>query len=425
MLPPPLEAALLARLDARLIAYRSGGVRYVIASDGSGADVAMRQDLRVAGPLASIAMAFETLASRGGRQVHIVDAVEGGELELVIGEARLRADMWRFARNILILSLIISALTATAVFLALRRMLVHPMERLTEAMVAFRRAPEGDVAIILPSNRTDELGLAERELAEMQTTLRDTLNERARLAALGLAVAKINHDLRNMLASAQLFIERLEMVPDPAVQRLAPKLVGALDRAITFTQDTLRYGRAQERAPRRERVNLRALLDAVAESSGLRDGEAGIAWRNTVPSDLDLAADPDHLFRIATNLVRNAQAALSDAARADAAQSDAAPPRGRGRITASGGREGEASARAVWFEIADDGPGVPHAARAKLFKPFGTVGHAGGTGLGLSIADELARAHGGTIRLRDVGGSGKGGSGEGAVFRVTIPDVTC
>ncbi|MEM7565863.1 MAG: HAMP domain-containing sensor histidine kinase [Pseudomonadota bacterium] len=398
MVPPEIEMGLLERIDAKLIAFRADNMRYLIAADEMTRDVSMRQNLGEAGPFALIGMAFETLTSRGERLVHIIDRVPGGELELIIEEDDLRADMIAYAINILLLSLFISAITATAVYFALRNLMVRPMQRLMEAMVAFRHAPEGDLNVIRPSGRRDEIGLAEGELAEMQSSVQRMLHERARLAALGLAVAKVNHDLRNMLASAQLFIERIEMVPDPAVQRLAPKLIGALDRAITFTQDTLRYGRAQERPPVRQPLDLHALCDSVAESLDLES--QGIDWRNTIPVGFTLMADEEHLFRVATNLMRNARQAVLDKKACS----------GQPALTVSAAREGGT----VHLDIADNGPGIPASVKAKLFQPFGASHHKGGTGLGLTIADELVRAHGGRIRLLD--------DGPGATFRVELPD---
>ena len=71
-------------------------------------------------------------------------------------------------------------------------------------MLAFARAPSDPRRIIAPEDRSDEIGVAERELADMQRQLQKTLGEQKHLADLGLAVSKINHDMRNILASAQL-----------------------------------------------------------------------------------------------------------------------------------------------------------------------------------------------------------------------------
>ena len=92
----------------------------------------------------------------------------------------------------------------------------------------------------------------------MQRDLASMLQQKSHLAALGLAVSKINHDLRNLLTSAQLFSEGLSSLPDPRVQRFAPKLMRALERAIAFCESTLSYGRAQEPPPDRRPVDVEA-----------------------------------------------------------------------------------------------------------------------------------------------------------------------
>ncbi|WP_204334103.1 hypothetical protein, partial [Klebsiella pneumoniae] len=75
--------------------------------------------------------------------------------------------------------------------------------------------------------------------------------EKRRLAELGLSVSKINHELRNLLATAQLLGDRLGDGGDPNTRRLAPRLVATLDRAVRFCEATLAYGRATERHPQR------------------------------------------------------------------------------------------------------------------------------------------------------------------------------
>ena len=155
-------------------------------------------------------------------------------IDLVMDEEPLRKAMLRYSTDILFLSLVISCISAALVYLALHYLFVRPMRRVTANMIAFRADPENSDRVIAPSARNDEIGTAERELATMQIELASMLHQKNRLASLGLAVAKINHDLRNLLASAQLFSERLAKIPDPGVQRFAPKLVHALERAIAF-----------------------------------------------------------------------------------------------------------------------------------------------------------------------------------------------
>ena len=226
------------------------------------------------------------------------------------------------------------------------------------------------------------------------------LHQKSRLAALGLAVSKINHDLRNMLASAQLFSEGLSSLPDPRVQRFAPKLMRALERAIAFCQSTLSYGRVQEPAPDRKQVPLEPLVEEVRETLGLRN-EAQIGWIVAIERGLIVDADHDQLLRALLNLARNAAQALETRAPND-------PLRDQIRIT--GRREGAV----VVIEVSDTGPGVPENSRQHLFEAFQSSTRTGGSGLGLAIAAELVRAHGGDIRL--VEGT------LGATFRLTIPD---
>jgi signal transduction histidine kinase len=274
------------------------------------------------------------------------------------------------------------------------------MRRITAEMIAFRREPENPTRLLVASGRSDEIGVAEEELAGMQADIASMLHQKSRLAALGLAVSKINHDLRNLLASAQLISDRLADLPDPTVQRFAPKLVRALERAIDFCQSTLSYGRAQEPPPERRTIVLQSLVDEVRETLGLGP-DSPIQWISAIERGLRIDADPDQLFRVLMNLGRNAVQSLESRAPND-------PVRDQVRLT--GRREGAV----VVIEISDTGPGVSDKARAHLFEAFHASTRAGGTGLGLVIAAELVRAHGGDIHLVD--------GTIGATFRMTIPD---
>jgi len=286
------------------------------------------------------------------------------------------------------------------VYLALHYLLVRPMRRITANMMAFHADPENPSRIIAPSDRTDEVGVAERELASMQGDLASMLHQKSRLAALGLAVSKINHDLRNLLASAQLFSEGLSHLPDPRVQRFAPKLMRSLERAIELCQSTLSYGRAQESPPVRKTIDLEPLVEGVRETLALADA-AQIGWIVSIERGMKVDADHDQLLRVLLNLTRNAQQALESRAPND-------PLRDQIRIT--GHREGAVAV----IEVSDTGPGFPAKGREHLFEAFQGSNRTGGTGLGLAIAAELIRAHGGSIELVE--------STIGATFRIDIPD---
>jgi hypothetical protein len=321
-------------------------------------------------------------------------------IELVLNEQPLRQAMLRYSADILFLSLVISVITAALVYLALHYMFVRPMRRITAAMMAFRADPENADRVIVPSGRADEIGTAEYELSSMQSELSSMLHQKSRLAALGLAVSKINHDLRNLLSSAQLFSDRLADLPDPAVQRFAPKLMRALERAIALCQSTLSYGRLQEPLPERRQIMLEPLVEEVHETLNLgTDGP--IRWISAVERGLVVEADYDQLYRVLLNLSRNAVQAMESRETRDP---------GRDQIRITGRREGAV----VVIEVSDTGPGFSEKARAHLFEAFQGSTRPGGTGLGLAIAAELVRAHGGEIRL--VEGT------IGATIRVTIPD---
>jgi signal transduction histidine kinase len=322
------------------------------------------------------------------------------DFEIIVADLRLREAMLVYARNVAILSLIISLITAGLVFFAINALMIRPIRAMRNAMVDFAEAPDDPTRVIRPSNRSDELGVAERELAVMQGQLQRTLGEQKHLADLGLAVSKINHDMRNILASAQLMSDRLRLVKDPTVQMCAPKLVRTIDRAVSYTESVLSYGRAHEAPPVRRLVRLQTLVEEVEGLLGI-DPESGIAFVNAVDPGLEVDADAEQLFRILHNLSRNAVQAMSGETEGSVVR----------RLSISAVREGSVSR----ILVEDTGPGLPAKARENLFAAFRGAARSGGTGLGLAIAHELVRAHGGTIELvESIGGR--------TVFSITIPD---
>jgi signal transduction histidine kinase len=228
----------------------------------------------------------------------------------------------------------------------------------------------------------------------MQEGLRTALAQKTRLAALGAAVSKINHDLRNLLANAILLSDRLEQSQDPEVRHVAPRLVESMDRAARLCSETLNFARAEVVEPKKTRFPLAPLLDEVGEAVVGPD-RSGIRWRNEARPDILLHADRDQLFRVLMNLGRNATQALTDPG---------------GLISVSAWQAGDH----VVIELADTGKGIPAAAQEHLFEAFSGSTRPGGTGLGLPIAREIMRAHGGDIELAQTGAGG-------TVFRLTLP----
>ncbi len=402
-LPSGLESQLLDGVGALAIAARAGGARRLLAQENLPPEVGRTVDLREADRLRSIAESLDILVNGAERRIRVIgrSVGEADFVEIVIDERPLRAAMLEFASNIFWLSLFIAGLTAALVFLSLNWLIVRPVKRLAGNVLAFAGDPEDPGRIVEPSGRRDEIGDAENALAGMERSLANALREKKRLAAVGLAVSKINHDLRNMLASAQLLSDRIGESRDPSVQRFGPKLIATLGRAIEFCQSTLAYGRVTELEPRRQPVAIAALANDVADMLGLGTA-ARPRFVNQVPPELRVSVDPEQMFRVFSNLLRNAAQALAASA-ARGVASDEEPV-----ITVSGGMDG---ARAV-LRIIDNGPGVPERARSRLFEAFSGSTTAGGTGLGLAIAAELVALHGGTIALED--------SERGAVFRIEI-----
>lgn len=409
-IPPSLRGELLRTALVRAVAIRRGGRRRLVLPPVMALNINETFDLRPAldtslrarfwTSLDHIGDALEVFFTNNDRTLRIIGLLgprRDDIIEVVLPEEPLKRAMRDNVSNLFGLSILISLLLAALVYLALAGFIVRPLTRLTRNMVHFSQRPEDPDRIIEPSGRTDEVGTAERELADMQTQLAQLLRQKTRLAQLGLAVSKVNHDLRNMLANAQLISDRLTDIEDPTVQRFAPKLITSLDRAINFCNDTLKYGRAEEPQPRRELLRLKPMVEDVGE--GLALPQPGtIDWLIDIDDNLRVDADRENVFRILTNLVRNAVQAL-----------ESEDIEG-GKISVSAQREG----RKVVIDVSDNGPGVPAKAREHMFEAFQGSTRKGGTGLGLAIAAELVAAHGGEIVLVD--------QPKGTRFRIEIPD---
>ncbi len=386
----------LTRAERRQLILRSEGDHMI--------DVSF--DLRGTMWIGAIADAFGTILATEPRVIGVIDKppnMSGDLIEIALLEEPLRQAMFQYGINILILSIILSLIVAGLVFAALNIVLVRPMQRLTRNMVLFRHNPEDLTRVIVPSKRRDEIGLAERELHDMQSELASMLQQKNRLAALGLAVSKVSHDLRNMLSSTQLISDRLSLVQDATVQRFVPKLMVSLDRAIDFLTQTLKFGRAHEPPPMRARMHLRELCDEVIEGAVVQTSSRVVLF-NQVPAGTLVDADREQLNRVLTNLLRNAIQAIESLQN----EMDEAP---EGHVTLKSWREGSVAI----IEVKDNGPGIPEQVRPRLFEAFQSAAKAGGVGLGLAIAAELIRAHGGEIRLSSTGP-------EGTIFRIVVPD---
>ena len=392
MIAAELEEELLRTAGVFNVVLRRDELRQLVLSSEIPAPIDATYDLRDPGPWRLIADALRRLADAEDRVIRVIGnpVQEAGLLiEITMMSMPLRAAMIDYGLRVLALSAFISVVTAALLFLAVRRFLVLPIRGVVGAMKAYARAPEDARRIITPSSSLRELREAEDALAQLQHELTGALRQKERLAQLGSAVAKVSHDLRNILTTAQLFADRMETSEDPAVKRAAPKLVGAITRAVNLCEGSLAFGRAEEPPPKLSVVPLAPLVGEVLEGERLAAGEAPVTLEHEVPPGFALRGDPEQISRILTNLVRNARQAIEASKRP-------------GAVTVTAGED-----EGAWtICVSDTGPGLPPAAREHLFTAFKGGIRRGGTGLGLAIAAELARGHGGRVELTETGEAG-------------------
>lgn len=403
-LPRALQDDTLLATGTKVIALRKDGTSRLLAAVDIPPQVDDQYDLADVPLAVSMRDAMQTLLFGGDRVMRVFGPIGESDMiiELVMTDEALRKDMLSYARMMFVLSLVISLITAVLIFLAINRMMIRPIRRLARNMQLFSERPDDPERVFAADGSKGELAVAGRHLSAMQVELQRTLKQRKNLADLGLAVSKINHDMRNILASAQLMSDRLVDVDDPMVRSFAPKLLRTIDRAVGYTNEVLSYGQASEAAPKRRRVDFAALYREVRDMLAL-DLDGSIEFVEQIAEGLEVDADGEQLFRVVHNICRNAVQALAAFSPHDGA--------GVRRITITAQRIGSV----VGITIDDTGPGMPRKARENLFTAFRGAARSGGTGLGLAIARELVLAHGGTIALVEK-------PGPGTQFRIEIPD---
>jgi len=400
MITDELEDELLENAEVLNVVLRRDAIRQLILSSEDIPPISGSFDLRDASALELVGDALSRIATPEDQTIRVIGEPvrEAGLLiEVTMHTGPLRAALIDYGIRILILSGFISVFTAALLFLAVQRLLVMPIKRLVGHMTAYAEAPHDASRIIQPDGAVRELHDAETALQSMQTQLTSALKQRERLAQLGEAVAKISHDLRNILSVTTLMADRLEASEDPTAQRVTPRLIGSLTRALNLTEATLAFGKAEEPSPTLDRVALSDVMEDVVENERLAAPEADVSYRCDVPGDLVLRADPEQLYRVLSNLVRNARQAIV-----------ATGKPGEIRLAAWDAEDG-------WhMRVADTGPGLPPKSQEFLFQPFKGNVRKGGTGLGLAIAAELMRGHGGGLSLERTGP-------EGTCFALFLP----
>ncbi len=399
MIPEMLQKELLKNAQVYAVALKREKSKQLVLSPNDPVQIREQYDFRNPSVMTLLGDVVMLLFRREHGLVRATGRPNFGAgemIEIVVDEKAAYTDVFNFGLRILGLSIVISIITAALVYFALNLFLVRPMMRLTHNMVNFADNPEDRTRIITPSTRGDEIGTAEQELYRMQNQLADMLYQKSRLAALGLAVSKVNHDLRNMLANATLISDRMREIKDPQVQRFTPKLISSLDRAIRLCQNTLQFGQAPEPKPETTEFNLSDLIMEVRESLEL-PGKEKVNWTLNIDQETSVKADKDQLYRVFMNLCRNSVEVLKNCEKKS----------GHIQIEATPGDQ------TIIIDVSDNGPGIPDRAKEYLFDAFKGSVRKGGTGLGLAISAELVRAHGGKLDLLE--------ETQGTTFRITLP----
>lgn len=267
--------------------------------------------------------------------------------------------------------------------------------RVFEALISARRVEhDGTPAVLAAVTDITRQKQAEAELARH----REALHQTEKLSALGSLLAGVAHELNNPLSVVIGYSSMLkEMAPDAPTIMRAEKIHAAAERCSRIVRTFLAM--ARKKPPTREAVDINETVRAALEIAGYGLRSAGVEVRTELAPDLPpVWGDGDQLHQVLTNLVVNAQQALLLVP----------APRRLTIVTAE-------TDGAVEILVADNGPGMDEAVKARIFEPFYTTKPAGvGTGVGLSVCDAIVGAHEGRIAVDSTPGSG-------ARFTVTLP----
>lgn len=395
-----LEQELLANAGVYNVVLRRDAVRQLALSSPIPAPVHATYDLRDSSYLTAILDTLSTLTDGEGRIIRVIgEPVKDGGLliEITLSQEPLRRAMLDYAVSIVVISAVVSSILAIFLFIAVRRLMLRPISGVVRQILSYAAAPEDARHVIAPDARLREVRLAQEALSSMQVQLTAALKQKERLAQLGEGVAKVSHDLRNILTTATLFADRLEGSDDPLVTRMGPKLVNSLTRAVHLTESTLAFGRANEPAPSLTCLPLSPLVEEVLDGERLAVADQPVTFTADIPTGFTVHADGEQVFRVIQNLVRNARQAIISSGKA-------------GSITIDVTEDAQAS----HVHVRDTGPGLPRRAQDNLFRAFQGGVAKGGSGLGLAIAAEILRGHGGRLTLDRTGP-------EGTLFTITLP----
>ena len=332
--------------------------------------------------IAAIEVAIDVLLAQSTALVYLDDFPIHDELLVGLSLSEFKAPLRTFFLTSFAIALGVFLTIYVFAQWLLWRFLSQPLTVLVNTINAFSQDPT--IARPLPDyvTKSREFMAAADAVEQMQRNTLIALRQRERLADIGEAVTKINHDIRNVLSSATLVTDALLASDDPKVRRSAPHVVRSLEQAVDLCQSMLDY-LVEVPAPNPSSIVMQRVIDQLETASSMELIYEG----------------PDHIFadenilsRILLNLTRNAAVA------------------GATSLSIDIWRAGNLGV----IDILDNGPGVEEDARSTLFQAFKTS-KSGGTGLGLAIARDLAVAYGGNLKLTR-------SDADGSEFRLQLPD---
>jgi signal transduction histidine kinase len=266
-----------------------------------------------------------------------------------------------------LLLLLLVVCFALAAFLV--RMITSSLNRLSRAADAIGENP--DRTPLAESGPSEVRGVI-AAFNRMQRRVREYLTERGRL------LSAISHDLKTPITRLRL---RAEMLPD---EEIRGKMLRDLDEMQTMVGATLDFFRSVGKDGQRQPVDVAALIESVCEDRRESGQELSVRGAPLSP----YRADPQALRRCLENLIENAV-----------------------RYGSCADIDIDDSPQRLRIAIRDRGPGIPEGELEKVFEPFYRLDDSrnmdsGGTGLGLSIARNIARWHGGDVKLANAARGG-------------------
>ncbi len=296
-----------------------------------------------------------------------------------------------------------TASTAIVVALVISQVLAHGMTSpLREMTAAARAMARGDYTRRVRATSRDEVGQLAEAFNQMAADLATVDRQRREL------IANVSHELRTPISAVQAVLENIVdgvATADPATLRTALVQTERLGRLITELLDLSRIDAGVQPLDRGEFAVAHLLAQVVAEAE-VAAAAAGRQVRFAVtvhPEDAVGYADPGRLHQVLINLLDNA--------------ARHSPPGGTVMLAARSTHE------ALVVEVIDQGPGIAHEDRKRVFERFtrGERASGGGTGLGMAIAHWVVELHNGTIEVLDPRRGGLGGAAPGCRIRVSLP----